>query len=375
MKNHLILLLFFNILYSNTLLCQKKINVSILTSNSLDLKKIKVSIKDGLNQHDIEPLFLHNNIFVSNEVYSEFPILWVLYPKDSTSFWVKGLVISDSNASIKFSSIDSLGNPLANCECDNAIEYDKLQGYRELENFTISEQQVLESIYAFRPSANINIDSLNELENNTTKNYFNKKLQFIREHNTLLLSFLVFKEEIIDAFFLFNADTLIKVYANFPISIKNSFEGIEVLNVLKGRTSTKYKNAPIFTSTDIQGKEITSAEFHGKYVLINFWASWCGPCVKELSMLQQIKNSYPPDKLQIISVSYDKDITAFRHAVKKFKMNWINIFGDDDLINIYGRTPIPAIYFLDKQGKILYNCFEEGGNDDKLLSIIKNVIK
>ncbi|MEP6927227.1 MAG: TlpA disulfide reductase family protein [Ginsengibacter sp.] len=332
-----------------------------------------MSIEDGINRYDVKPLYFIDSIFFSKKVYSENPVLWVLYPKDSTSFWTKRFLVSDTKISIKFNSKESHGNPIAYCECTNAIEYDKLKGYGELQNLTLPEQQVFESIYTVHPEAHPNADSLRELEKKTALSFFDKNLNFIKENNTLYFSFLLFKEEIIPDFLFSNADTLIKVYNTFPINFKNSFEGREMFNLLQGRIFTKkFQYAPIFTSTDMHGKKITLANYNGKYVLINFWASWCGPCLKELPVLRKIQKDYSA-QLQIISVSYDKDVIAFNKAVKKYKMNWVNIFGDEDLINKYGRTVIPALYFLDRKGKVLYNSFEE--NQNELLSIIKKVIK
>jgi hypothetical protein len=78
--------------------------------------------------------------------------------------------------------------------------------------------------------------------------------------------------------------------------------------------------------------------------------------------------------LQIVSVSYDTDITAFKNIVRKYDMNWINIFNDENLIDKYGgRMPIPAIYLLSKQGKVIYNSFQNG--QDSLLSTIQAFVK
>ncbi len=372
MKNQLNLLLLLSVLFSSALFGQRIIRVSITASDSLEIKKIKLNIEDGMKEYEVKPLYLNNSIIISKGVYSKYPVLWVLYPRSAVSFWTKGFLISDSTASVEFTSRDSSGNPIAYCE-SNIIEYNKLKGYKEFQDFTLLEQKVLDSIYTARPNSTANRDSLRELENRININYFNKKLKFVETHNNLYFSFLLFKEDIIPNLFFCNADTMIKVYNGFAENIKNSFEGREVLKYLEGRVLIKKsQHAPVFITKDIHGRKVSLTNFRGDYVLISFWASWCGPCIKELPVLKKIQKDYY-DRLRIISVSYDQDSSAFAKALKKYDMNWINIFGDDDLINKYGRTPIPALYLLDKDGKVLYNSFED--NTDELLSLIKDLIK
>jgi hypothetical protein len=125
-------------LVSNFFCTWKKIEV-IISANpkTLDLKKLKLSIEDGLKQYDIEPHYADNGIFISKNFNSKDVILWVLYPKDVTSFWTKGFILSDSKASIQFINVDSSGNPISNYMVKNAIEYDKLEGYAALEKLIL----------------------------------------------------------------------------------------------------------------------------------------------------------------------------------------------------------------------------------------------
>lgn len=372
LKNYLILFLSLNILISCNLLGQRKLTVTITASNAIDLKKIKLTVEDGIKQQDVKPFLNKNSISISKDIISKEVILWVLYPKDSATFWVKGFLISGANTSINFTSEDSEGNPIAYCKSKNAVEYDKLKGYVELQNLIRPEQITLQNIDAAFNSKT-NRDSLYKLGAKVFERALNKKLQFVNDNKNLYFSFLLFKEDIIPHFLILGADTLMKIFDIFPVKVKNSYEGKEVFNYLKEKVSTKKNNyAPVFTSFDTNKKRVALTDYRGKYVLISFWASWCGPCLEEIPMLQKISKEYP-DQLQIISVSYDTDTSAFIKAVKKYKLTWINIFGDDDLINKYGKTPIPALYFLDRNGKVLFNSFEE--NRDKLLSIIKEAVR
>lgn len=349
--------------------------VTITASNTLDLSKIKLRVDDGLKQKDIKPILSNDSIIISEEITSKNVVLWVYYPKDSTSLWGKGFLLSDTEATVNFTSKDSEGNPISYCKSKNAIEYDNLKGYADLQDLIRPEETILKRINeSIKYDSKTNSDSLYDLGAMVNEKSLNKKLQFVKDNSKLYYSFLLFKEEIIPNFLTLETDHLINVYMTFPEKVKNSFEGKEVLNYLKARSGSTKKNrlAPLFTSFDINKKRISLTDYQGKYVLINFWASWCGPCLGEMPMLQKINQQYS-DKLQIISISNDSDTVAFAKAIKQYKMNWINIYGDDGLIDKYGRTPIPALYLLDRDGKVLFNSFEE--NKNELPFIIDELIK
>ena len=104
---------------------------------------------------------------------------------------------------------------------------------------------------------------------------------------------------------------------------------------------------------------ISLDNYKSKYILLTFWASWCGPCVEEMPTINLMREKYSTDKFEIISVTLDDDLTKFSEAAKKYNMNWKHIFGDKDLVKKYGVIGIPEIYLIDKTGKIIYKREEE----------------
>lgn len=115
------------------------------------------------------------------------------------------------------------------------------------------------------------------------------------------------------------------------------------------------KNAPDFTVTDSRGKTITLQELRKgkKYVIVDFWASWCGPCRKEIPNLKNIYKQFASKGLEIVSVSTDKSIKAWQKALDEEQLPWSNFRDESGIAEVYSVKAIPAIFLLDANGMIL----------------------
>ena len=140
----------------------------------------------------------------------------------------------------------------------------------------------------------------------------------------------------------------------FSPEVQKSYYGQIVYKELFPET-LEGKNAPRFTVTDSGGKKVTLQELqkNKKYILVDFWASWCAPCRKEIPNLKALYDRFAAKGLGIISISIDKDQKAWEKALSEEQLPWPNFLDDSGISDAYGVKTIPAIFLLDANGKVL----------------------
>jgi thiol-disulfide isomerase/thioredoxin len=113
--------------------------------------------------------------------------------------------------------------------------------------------------------------------------------------------------------------------------------------------------APNFTLETLDGKNVSLADFHGKAVLVNFWATWCGPCKIETPWLVELQNQYGSQGLQVVGVAMDdssKDEIA--KFAKDMGVNYPVLLGKEAVGDAYGGVPaLPESFFVGRDGKIV----------------------
>lgn len=115
--------------------------------------------------------------------------------------------------------------------------------------------------------------------------------------------------------------------------------------------------APDFTAPNPEGETQSLYTSLGTYTLVDFWASWCGPCRVESPKLVNTYNLYKNKGLSIVSVSLDKDDASWKKAIENDKLNWNHMSNlkrwEDPIASLYGVTSIPQLFLLDENGTVV----------------------
>jgi cytochrome c biogenesis protein CcmG/thiol:disulfide interchange protein DsbE len=111
---------------------------------------------------------------------------------------------------------------------------------------------------------------------------------------------------------------------------------------------------PTFSLKDANGQAVSPADYKGKVVLLDFWATWCGPCKIEIPWFIDLERQYKDQGFAVLGVSMDEDgWTAIKPYVQSMKMNYRVLLGNDDVSDAYGGLDsLPTTLLIDRQGKI-----------------------
>jgi peroxiredoxin len=113
--------------------------------------------------------------------------------------------------------------------------------------------------------------------------------------------------------------------------------------------------APDIALPDVDGKTIQLSQLKGKVVVLDFWASWCGPCRNENPFNVEMYDSYKSKGFTFFSISLDRNKEAWKKAIKKDELTWPyhGLDAQGEAANRYGVEAIPATFVIDRDGKIL----------------------
>ena len=120
------------------------------------------------------------------------------------------------------------------------------------------------------------------------------------------------------------------------------------------------RSAPVFSLPDLKGNKVDLVSFKGQVILIEFWATWCGPCREEIPYLNELHNKYKKDGLVVIGISLDrKEPEEVQKFVEKLGVGYVNLMGGEEVFENYSRLAglgairgIPATFLIDREGRI-----------------------
>ena len=161
-------------------------------------------------------------------------------------------------------------------------------------------------------------------------------------------------DQLIDRFKIFNAKTLL---AGIHEELGNTERAMEYRSKVKPTLALLGKPVPDFSATDLNGKPISLQEYHGKVVLLDFWAVWNSFCIGDILNLKKIYDTYKDEGFDIIGVSLDTDEAKLRNFLKENNIPWRQIFTGQErqcpLAQQSDVRSIPTRWLIDRDGKLI----------------------
>lgn len=262
---------------------------------------------------------------------------------------------------------------------ENPSQYQKDYENMELELRKFEEKfwQLNADKYVKLQSVTGNVkDSLSmEMQNLSTeayrKYYDNVVLTYIKTHPDSPTALHLLEEYSYK--YVVNYDALELLYNNFTDRIKSLPSARTVYNTVDRnnfQSNLIGKIAPDFSLKDVAGKDVALKSFRGNVTLIEFWASWCGPCRANNPGLVKVYQKFKAKGFKILGVSLDHKKDDWLNAIKEDGLKWTHVsdlkFWNGEVSKMYHVTAIPINYLIDKDGKVLAKNLNEKALEQQL---------
>ena len=200
-----------------------------------------------------------------------------------------------------------------------------------------------------------------------------KQQQYVREHPDSYFSIEALSESVSSDF---DVEVIEPLFLSINEKYRESFTGKAFAQRIEAaKTIGIGKKAPDFTQNDPEGNPVSLSDFQGKYVLLDFWASWCGPCRQENPNLVKAYAAYNDKGFEILGVSLDnKDgKEAWVNAIEKDGLTWTQVSDlnswNNEVARMYGVRAVPQSYLIDPEGVIVAQNLRGEALEEKLAEI------
>ena len=171
------------------------------------------------------------------------------------------------------------------------------------------------------------------------------------------------------------AEEMESMYNKFTPEVKASYPGQLLAKKIESlRLVSEGQIAPEIELPAPDGTMVKLSSLRGKYVLVDFWASWCGPCLEEAPNVKAIYEDYKDKGFEVYGISLDTDKAAWENAIKQNGLDWIHVSSlksNDPVIKQFNVIGIPCTYLLDREGRIIAKDLRGQALRDKVASLFE----
>lgn len=218
------------------------------------------------------------------------------------------------------------------------------------ETLDVSKDQLAQAIIYERKKesdrSNEEISNYKKIRNNNLSDQEVKSIKFIKQHPNYEASALLMKS--------IPKDSIISFYGSLTPEVKKSFFGKEVQRLMNGWfNSTLGKKMPEFEANTIENKSFKLSNIKGKYVLFDFWGSWCKPCLDESPQMKALQLKYQQE-LQIVGLIANDIKENAMKAIKQHQLNWTQLFSEtNEFGSLFGIREYPSKILIDPAGMVI----------------------
>ncbi|MFD2966524.1 TlpA family protein disulfide reductase [Sphingobacterium bambusae] len=357
---------------ATALKAQEQIRLKIHLAG-IDKDKLSIHFDDGLLNDLIEVKPEDTTVILERRTYSPYPRIFFFYETKSHTYLINQ---KNSTTTIYFDEKRG-GSPFYADQPEHLTAvYDTVsckifRKLREDQKTEMLQRAELWNKYGAKIQTN---DSAKFALQQLTKAMNAKSMALFALYPDDFSSFLYFFEQVVSPTLFIEEDAahftdLLDYYnRTFPEAYRTTVEGKKIAQDLAQKITPAiiklHEPMPNLELKDIYGQSIPLKNQAEPFVLLDFWASWCGPCLAQIPDLQLLRADFSAEKLKIVGVSIDRDSTSFLRHVDEYQMNWTHSFDYGGIkSSSLGINSIPRVILLDRNGKILY--YSTGGKLDR----------